>query len=184
MNLLAPVSDSHIGPVPVSELLSTIVPTAPPKEPWHIAGQQLRYMVLQAVTSQNSKRNYAKALDEILALCAIRLQGISRPLLMDYRASMIIEGLKPFYDQCPTCGGPKLVGEARGNGILDAEEAAKMADVLNARLQGRRMGNWLTRNQAKELLAVADRSTLKGKRDYCILLVGCALRRRELASRG
>ena len=46
------------------------------------------------------------------------------------------------------------------------------------------MGNWLTREQAKELLAVPDRSTLKGKRDYTILalLVGCALRRRELAS--
>ena len=44
-------------------------------------------------------------------------------------------------------------------------------------------GNWLTREQAKELLAVPDRSTLKGKRDYLILalLVGCALRRNELA---
>ena len=46
------------------------------------------------------------------------------------------------------------------------------------------MGNWLTREQAKELLAVPDRSTLKGKRDYVILalLVGCALRRLELAT--
>jgi site-specific recombinase XerD len=37
--------------------------------------------------------------------------------------------------------------------------------------------------QAKELLPVPDRSTLKGKRDYVILalLVGCALRRNELA---
>ena len=45
------------------------------------------------------------------------------------------------------------------------------------------MGNWLTREQAKELLTVPDRSTLKGKRDYVILalLVGCALRRTELA---
>jgi integrase len=42
----------------------------------------------------------------------------------------------------------------------------------------------LAREQAKELLAVPDRSTLKGKRDYVILalLVGCALRRQELAS--
>ena len=58
-----------------------------------------------------------------------------------------------------------------------------MADVPNIRLQGRRMGNWLIREQAKELLAIPNRSTLKGKRDYCILamLVGCALRRRELA---
>lgn len=46
------------------------------------------------------------------------------------------------------------------------------------------MGDWLTRDQAKELLRVPDRSTLKGKRDYAALalLVGCALRRRELAA--
>jgi integrase len=45
------------------------------------------------------------------------------------------------------------------------------------------LGNWLTRKQAKELLAVPDRSTLKGKRDCVILalLVGCALRWNELA---
>jgi integrase len=59
-----------------------------------------------------------------------------------------------------------------------------MTDVPNMRQQGTRLGNWLTRDQAKELLAVPDRSTVKGKRDYCILalLVGCALRRRELST--
>ncbi len=48
--------------------------------------------------------------------------------------------------------------------------------------EGNPLGNWLTREQARELLAVPDRSTLKGKRDYVILalLVGCALRRNEL----
>ena len=55
---------------------------------------------------------------------------------------------------------------------------------IRVRQKGTRLGNWLTREQAKELLAVPDRSTLKGKRDYVIiaLLVGCALRRRELAT--
>jgi hypothetical protein len=43
-----------------------------------------------------------------------------------------------------------------------------MTDVPNLRQQGTRLGNWLTRDQAKELLAVPDRSTIKGKRDYCI----------------
>ena len=54
----------------------------------------------------------------------------------------------------------------------------------NIRQKGTRLGNWLTREQAKELLTVPDRSTLKGKRDYVILalLVGCALRRQELAT--
>jgi integrase len=42
----------------------------------------------------------------------------------------------------------------------------------------------VSQEQAKELLTVPDRSKLKGKRDYVIiaLLVGCALRRKELAS--
>jgi integrase len=46
------------------------------------------------------------------------------------------------------------------------------------------LGNWLTREQAKELLTVPDRSKIKEKRDYAILalLLDCALRRQELAS--
>jgi integrase len=64
-----------------------------------------------------------------------------------------------------------------------AEEAASLTDIPNVSQKGTRLGNWLTREHAKELLAVPDRSTLKGKRDYVILalLVGCALRRNELA---
>jgi integrase len=78
----------------------------------------------------------------------------------------------------------KLVDEARRNGMIGLEEVANLSDVSNVRQKGTRLGNWLTREQAKELLGVPDRSTLKGKRDYVIiaLLVGCALRRRELAT--
>jgi len=58
-----------------------------------------------------------------------------------------------------------------------------LTEVQNIPEKGTRLGNWLIREQAKELLAVPDRRTLKGKRDYAIqaLLVGCALRRQELA---
>jgi integrase len=78
----------------------------------------------------------------------------------------------------------KLVEEAKRAGLLGAEEASHMTDVPNIAQRGARLGNWLTKEQAKELLAVPDRSTLQGKRDYVILalLVGCALRRQELAS--
>src|SRR5260370_25173510 len=78
----------------------------------------------------------------------------------------------------------KLIGEAQRNGIIDAEEAANLAGVPNLSQKGTRVGNWLTREQAKELLTVPDRSKIKGKRDYAILalLLGCALRRQELAS--
>jgi integrase len=77
----------------------------------------------------------------------------------------------------------KLVGEARRASMIGQEEAASLAEIPNISRKGTRLGNWLTREQAKELLTVPDRSTLKGKRDYVILalLVGCALRRNELA---
>jgi integrase len=77
----------------------------------------------------------------------------------------------------------KMVSEARKNGMLGAEEAANLTEVPNIPQKGTRLGNWLTREQARELLAVPNRSTLKGKRDYVLLaiLVGCALRREELA---
>ena len=172
-------------PVPVSASLNLAHwPRTPEQEDLSLSSQQLRAWVLQAVSSVHSKRNYAKPLDEVFALCANRSQGICRALLMEYRASMIEKGLSPSTINVRLAAVRKLVGEARRNGILDAEQASELADVPNVRLQGRRMGNWLTRDQAKELLAVPDHSTLKGKRDYCILalLVGCALRRRELAN--
>jgi integrase len=76
-----------------------------------------------------------------------------------------------------------MVGEARRAGMIGQEAAASLTDIPNIRQKGTRLGNWLTREQAKDLLAVPDRSTLKGKRDYVILalLVGCAFRRNELA---
>jgi hypothetical protein len=57
----------------------------------------------------------------------------------------------------------KMVGEARRNGMIGLEEAAGLTDIPNVRQQGTRVGNWLTREQAKELLTVPDRSTLKGQ---------------------
>jgi hypothetical protein len=46
----------------------------------------LRQMVLDSVPSVHSKRNYAKALDDLFAFCASR--PLSRVLLMEYRTTM------------------------------------------------------------------------------------------------
>jgi site-specific recombinase XerD len=100
-----------------------------------------------------------------------------------YRATMLEKKLSASTINVRLSTVRKLVGEARRNGILGAEEAANLSSVPNLAQKGTRMGNWLTRDQAKELLTVPDRSKLKGKRDYVILalLPGCALRRQELA---
>jgi integrase len=143
------------------------------------AQAQLRKMVLDTVPSPHSKRNYGKALDDLFQFCASR--PLSRSLLMEWRAGM--ESLSPSTINVRLSAVRKMIGEARKNGMLGAEEASSLTDVPNISQKGTRLGNWLNREQAKELLAVPDRTTLKGKRDYVILalLVGCALRRNELA---
>jgi integrase len=144
------------------------------------AQAMLRQMVLDTVPSVHSKRNYAQALDDLFAFCASR--PLSRALIMEYRTT--IDHLSPSTINVRLSAIRKLIGEARRNGMIGREEADNLTDIPNVRQKGTRLGNWLTREQAKELLAVPDRSTLKGQRDYVIiaLLVGCALRRRELAS--
>lgn len=127
-----------------------------------------------------TRRNYGKALDDLFAFS--RGRRLTRGLLMEYRSSM--EALAPSTINVRLSAIRRMVSEAHRNGMLSAEDAGHLTDVPNIRQKGTRLGNWLTREQAKELLAVPDRSTVKGKRDYVILalLVGCALRRQELAA--
>jgi integrase len=140
----------------------------------------LRKRVLDSVVSPHSKRNYARALDDLFAFCASR--PLTREVLMEWRSGM--EALSPSTINVRLSAVRKMIGEARKNGLLGAEEAVHLTDIPNISQKGTRLGNWLSREQTRELLAVPDRSTLKGKRDYVILalLVGCALRRNELAT--
>jgi DNA invertase Pin-like site-specific DNA recombinase len=144
-----------------------------------LAQQRLRALVLDTLTSPHSRRNYGKALDDLFAFAAGR--PLTRVLLLEYRASL--DRLSASTINVRLSAIRKLVGEARRLGLVGVEEATNLTDMPNIRQKGTRLGNWLTREQAKELLAVPDRSSLKGKRDYVILalLVGCALRRTELA---
>jgi hypothetical protein len=83
---------------------------------------------------------------------------LSLALLMEYRTS--IENLSLSTINVHMSAIRKLVGEARRNGLIGLEEAANLTDIPNVRQTGKRLGNWLTREQAKELLAVPDRSKL------------------------
>jgi hypothetical protein len=82
---------------------------------------------------------------------------------MEWRAGM--ETLSPSTVNVRLSAVRKMVGEARRNNMIGSEKAASLTDVPNISRRGTWLGNWLTREQAKELLAVPDRSTLKGKRD-------------------
>ena len=144
---------------------------------------RLRQSVLNGITAANSKRSYALAIDEFAAFSRQRGEAVTRTLILAFRAHMLERKLSPATVNVRLSAVRKLVIEAKRAGVIGAEEASQMTDVPNVRQQGTRLGNWLTKEQTKQLLAVPDRSTTKGKRDYAMLalLIGCALRRTELA---
>ena len=77
----------------------------------------------------------------------------------------------------------RLAYEAADSGLLSPELAAGIHRVKRVRKLGSRLGNWLTAGEASALWQVPDAQTLTGKRNRAILaiLLGCGLRRRELA---
>ncbi len=176
----SPETDPEVLPAQETASESALTVLERPFSGMTPAQRELRRMVLDSVSAKSSKIAYGHALDHLFDFAAGRL--LSRALLQQWRASMDI--LAPSTVNVRLSAVRKMVTEAKRNGLLSTEEAASLTDVPNIRQQGTRFGNWLTREQARELLQVPDRMTLKGKRDYAILalLVGCALRRQELAS--
>jgi site-specific recombinase XerD len=68
-------------------------------------------------------------------------------------------------------------------GLLSPELAASIRRVKGVKKLGVRLGNWLSATKARALWQSPNAETLKGKRDRAIIavLLGCGLRRRELA---
>ena len=136
-----------------------------------------------SLVSAHTKRAYIAAFNQFFALLAETGRPVCRALLMAYRAQMIDQGLSASTINVRLSAIRKLVSEARENNLLDPAEAARILTVPGVPKRGVRLGNWLTREEAKRLLAVPDRTSLIGKRAFAILsvLVYCALRREELA---
>lgn len=76
----------------------------------------------------------------------------------------------------------KLAREAAENGWLDEQRARGIEGIKGESQEGKRAGNWLSKNQAQALLDAPDITARKGLRDRAVLavLLGCGLRREEL----
>ena len=86
-------------------------------------------MVLDILPCPNSRRNYAKALDDMLAFSGGR--PLTRKLLIAYQAS--IENLSASTINVRLSAIRKMVSEARKNGMLSAEDAANPTEVPKIR---------------------------------------------------
>ena len=152
------------------------------------AWTHIKSLVLDSVTSPHSKRAYEQALDAFERWCAETggpggYPGFTKATVQAYRAALEAGSLAASSINIRLSALRKLAAEAADNGLLAPEVASAVSRVRGAKRHGVRVGNWLTLDQAERLLELPGSKTKKGKRDRALLalLVGCGLRRQELA---
>ena len=161
--------------------LTPVKEQAPDSEP---TAARIRALVVDGVGSPHTKRIYAKAIDMFLAWHdRAGRPGLNKAAVQAFRAHLEMRQLAPSTINVYLSALRKLAQEAAGNALLAADLAAGIAHVEGVRQTGIRAGKWLTPEEASALLGTPDAHTLKGARDRAILalLIGCGLRRAELA---
>ena len=154
-------------------------------EPREITSEaRLIALVLDSITSEHSRRTYRTGLVRFFAW--LRSSGtepaFNKALVGQYRSVLLAGGLSPSSINLRLSPIRKLAREMADNQILDPAIASAIERVSGVERRGTRVGNWLTKEQANDLLNAPNLKTLIGKRARAILalLIGCGLRRAEL----
>jgi integrase/recombinase XerD len=146
--------------------------------------QAIISLVLDGLTSEHSKRAYGKALDDFMTwYVEVGKPRLSKATVQRYKTVLEESGLSPSTINQRMSAIRKLANEAADNGLMEQSMANGIARVKGVKTAGVRVGNWLTAEQAAELINCPDTSTLKGLRDRAILavMIGAGLRRSETA---
>jgi site-specific recombinase XerD len=139
--------------------------------------------VLQSLGSAASKRTYGAAIEDFISwYCSEPRLAFGRTVVLRYRYELEARHLAPATINVRLAAVRRLAYEASDNGLLNPDLAAGIRRVKGAKRLGLRLGNWLTADQGRSLLAVSSGESVRDKRDYAILalLLGCGLRRAEL----
>lgn len=139
-------------------------------------------MVCDAVTSEHTRRAYSRALTDFVTWYQNSWQGgLSKAAVNAHVAALRAEGVSASSINQRLTAIRKLASEAADNGLIDYATAQAIGKAEGVRSEGKRLGNWLSKQDAQRLLDAPDTSSVKGARDRAILavLLGCGLRREE-----
>jgi len=139
-------------------------------------------IVTDAVSSPHTKRAYGSALRKFLVWHQATEPGpFGRATVNAYRVHMEAIGLGRASINLALSALRKLAEEAGSGGMIPESTEASVRGIRGLPHRGARAGNWLTRQQAGQLLKEPDLASLSGLRDRALLslLVGCGLRRSE-----
>jgi len=139
--------------------------------------------VLNSLTSKSGQRSYDRAITDFVDwYCSELRLAFNRTVVLRCRVHLGQKQYAATTINLRLAAVRRVAFEAADSGLLSPELAAGIRRVKGVRRIGVRVGNWLTVEQAKRLLVLTDRGSLRGKRDYAMIamLIGCGLRRGEL----
>ena len=145
--------------------------------------EQSKAAVLNSLTSKSGQRTYDRAITDFVEwYCSEPRLSFNRTVVLRYRIFLEQKLYAPTTINLRLAAVRRVAFEAADSGLLSPELAAGIRRVKGVRRIGVRIGNWLTAEQGKRLLANIERQSLRGIRNYAILalLIGCGLRRGEL----
>jgi len=145
--------------------------------------QQSKTAVLNTLASKHSRRSYEYAIERFIAwYCSEPRLTFNRSVVVRYRSFLERLSLSAATINLHLSAIRRLADESAESGWLSPELAIGIRRVKGVKRLGRKMGNWLTRNQAQELVNAASKTNLRGWRDGAMvgLLLGCGLRRSEV----
>ena len=143
--------------------------------------EQSKIAVLNSLAAASSRESYGHGIDEFIGwYCSEPRLAFNRTVVLRYRFFLEQRNLAPSTINVRLAAVRRLAYEASDTGLLSPELAAGIRRVKGG------IGNWLTIDQSKSLLAKPLPDSLRGKRDRAILalLVGCGLRRAEVVGLG
>src|SRR5881398_1534309 len=142
--------------------------------------EQTKTAVLNSLTSASGQRTYDYAIREFVAwYCSEPRLAFNRTVVLRYRIHLEHRVYAPATINLRLAAVRRVAYEAADAGLLSPELAAAIRRVKGVRRIGVRLGNWLTPEQGRRLLAEADIATPRARRDHAMLamLIGCGLRR-------
>lgn len=141
--------------------------------------------VLNSLPSINSRRSYEHAIRDFIEwYCSEPRLAFNKTVVTRYRIALEQRRYAPSTINLRLAAIRRLAYEASDCGLLSPDLAAGIRRVKGAKRLGVRVGNWLTAEQSKKLLAVHSGKHLRDLRNHAVLamLLGCGLRRAEFVA--
>ena len=141
--------------------------------------------VLNSLSSLSSQRSYDHAIRDFIDwYCSEPRLSFNRTVVTRYRIALEERRYAPATINLRLAAVRQLAYEASDCGLLSPDLAAGIRRVKGAKRLSVRVGNWLSAEQGRKLIASPSGPELRAVRNRAILamLIGCGLRRAEVVT--